>query len=73
MALAPTRKITTSDVRLSREILLQQVSRAKTEVLRLINAGERNPADLRNALDEYIDFQTGADALGYTTSIEDRA
>lgn len=66
-------KIATADVLISRQAILDRLRPVKAKLINEIEAGNRDWAQLSNLLQEYQDLQTGADALGHTCSIEDRA
>ena len=73
MAQNPRAKITTGDVRLARDLICSHLKPLKERLIERLVAGDRDWSGLRNLLEQIIDYQTAVDALGYTTSIEDRA
>lgn len=66
-------KIATSEVLIARQLLIEHATLAKKDLFSLIESGHREWDKMRHALERYQDLLTAADALGHTTSIEDRA
>jgi hypothetical protein len=66
-------KIVTGDVRLARDLILAQLLPLRESIVAHLDSGDREFVTLREKVERYIDYLTAADALGYTTSIEDRA
>lgn len=66
-------KIVTGDVRLARDLILSQLKPLRDSIAAHIDSGDRDFDTLRRKIERYTDYVTAADALGYTTSIEDRA
>ena len=66
-------KIVTGDVRLARELVISHITPLRKSITDHLGSGDRDFVALREKVERFIDYQTAADALGYTTSIEDRA